>query len=347
MNLRPKRRRSTPKLLAAIVAAAVLVISACGGQSDQEVIAGNQADGLAGVDRPDPSELSAQELVIAAMNAEQTESSRVRTTTDAGGADGAAQEQYSEIDEHGNTRTITRIEVGLDDPEAQASVEILMVDDVVYGRVSMPEELYDDVPEELLDELGIEFPDGWLTMGRETMELLGFNCGPPVPASGPDSDECLPPNDLSGMADFVLEATIVGSETVRGVETIRVRSVLDFKSLMEEALGETVDGGLMALTLAMMPSEVPIELWVDDDLRTHRMRMELALNFEALSEALGEEIDEEPAVVVVMEIYDFGADITIEAPSPDEIVGEFGEWLEDLGFADFLEDPIGDPVSTT
>lgn len=347
MNLRPKRRRSARPLLAAIVAAAVLAISACGGSPDQEVIAGSQADGLADVDRPDPSELSARELVLAAMNAEHTESSRVRTTTDAGGADGSAQEQYSEIDEHGNTRTITHIGVGLDDPEAQASVEMLMVDDVVYARVSMPEELYDDVPEELLDELGIEFPDGWLTMGRETMELLGLNCGPPVPVSGPDSDECVPPNDLSEMTDFVLEATIVGRETVRGVETIRVQSALDFKSLMDETLGEAVDGGLMGLTLALMPSELPIELWVDDDLRTHRMSMDLTLNFEALSEALGEEIDETPTVVIVTDFYDFGADITIEAPSPDEIVGEFGEWLDDLGFADFLEDRMSDPISTT
>ncbi len=116
---------------------------------------------------------------------------------------------------------------------------------------------------------------------------------------------------------------------------------------MEEALGEAVDGGLMALTLVSMPSEVPFELWVDDDLRTHRMSMELTLNFEALSEALGEEIDETPTVVIVTDFYDFGADITIEAPPADEIVGEFAEWLDDLGFADFLEDRMSDPISTT
>lgn len=371
MNLRPKRRRSIPKLLsAAIIAASVLVVSACGGLPDRQVIAASQADDLVptvtterrdpptaertqppqaddlvptdttqpSAPRVDPSELSARELVIAAMSAQDSESSRVRTTTDSDGADGFAQEQHSEIDAHGNTRTITRIGAGLEDPEAQTSVEMLMVDGVVYGRFSVPEELH--------DESGIEFPDGWMTMGRETMELLGLNCGPPLPASAPGSDECVPPNDLSEMADFVLEAAIVGRETVRGVETIRVESALDFKSLMEAALSEAADGGLMGLMLALMPSEVPIELWVDDDLRAHRIRMDLTLNLAALGEEFGSETDETPTVVTVMDFYDFGADITIEVPPLDEIVGEFGEWLEDLGFPGLIDDPGAEPVST-
>ncbi len=264
------------------------------------------------------------------MSAQQTESSRVRVATEGDG--GFAQEQYSEIDEHGNTRTFIRHGLEPYDPETQSIVEVLMVDDVVYARLS--------TPAEVLDDSGIEFPDGWMTMGRETMELLGFNCGPAVPASGPDSEECVPPNDFAGMAEFVLEATIVGRETVRGVETIRVESVLDYKSLMELALGDAVDDGLMELVLASMPGELPIELWIDDDLRTHRMSMELTLSFEALNEELGSEIDEASTVVSVMDFYDFGADITIEAPPPDEIVGEFGEWLEDLGFPGLIDDPM-------
>jgi hypothetical protein len=335
MKMPPTLRQSIWPLSVALIAAAALAISACGGSPDQEVIAGNQAEDLAGANRPDPSELGARELVIAALNAESTESSRVRVSTD---TDGVVQEQESEIDEHGNTRTIMHLAAGLEDPEAQASVEMLMVDDAVYGRLS--------IPEELRSASSIEFPDGWMTVGRETMELFGISCGPPVPGAGLAGDECVPPNDLSEMADFVLEATIAGRETVRGVETIRVQSALDLKSLMELAFGDAVDGSLMELTIAMMPNELPIELWVDDDLRTHRLSMELTLNFEALSEELGSEIDEVPTVVAVMDFYDFGADITIEAPRPAEIVGEFGEWLEDLGFTGLLQAPVSDPITT-
>ena len=336
MNLRPKRRRSTPKLLAAIIAAAVVAISACGGQSDQEVIAGNQADGLAGVDRPDPSELSARELVIAAMNGQVGESSRGSATTRIGDVDGPTIEL--EIDERGNTRTTQFQQLASEDPDSLMSHEALLVDGVGYIRFSFPEDLF--------SESGIEIPDGWMTMGRETMELFGISCGPPVPGSGLDGEACAPPNDLSDMTDFVLEAIVIGQETVRGVETNRVQSALDFKSLMEAALDNGSDVGIMDLIVAMMPSEIPVELWIDDDLHIHRMSMDLTLNVEAFGEELGEEIDEVPTAVVVMDFYDFGADIIIEAPPPDEVVGEVGEWLEKLGILGLFGDPIADPIST-
>lgn len=338
MKNRFTQRRSRWWLSAAFVAAAALAIGACGGASDQQVIAGNQADGLANTERPDPSELSARELVIAAMNADFAESSRGSATTD-GGEAGSATTEY-EVDEHGNTRATTYQQLIPGDPDSLGMYELLLVDDALYMRIS--------VPDGLLDESGSEIPDGWLpdgwmTAGRETMELFGISCGPPLPGSALDSEACAPPNDLSGMADFVLEAAIVGNEPVRGVETIRVRTALDFKSLMEAALGNDTDGSFLDLVIAMMPSEVPIELWVDDDLRVHRVSMDVTPNLEALEEELGEEIDEVPGTIIVMDFYDFGADIVIEAPPPGEIVGEFGEWLEKLGFPAVLNE---DPIST-
>ncbi|MYA25807.1 MAG: hypothetical protein F4091_12515 [Acidimicrobiales bacterium] len=314
MNMRPMRRRTRWQPLAALIAAAVFAISACGGTSDQQVIAGSQADGLANTERLDPSELSARELVVAAMSAEVAESSVAVVSTDAG--DDVSNLMIYEIDEHGNMRMSMVQETGPDDSDALSSVEILMVDGVGYARMQ--------IPEELLAGSDIEIPTGWMTVGRETFELLGISCGPPLPGSGRDGDACVPPNDVSGMAEFVLDASIVGPETVRGVETIRVRSALDFRSLMEMALGDDSDGSFVDLMLAMMPDELPIELWVDDDLRIHRMSMDLTPDLEALGEELGQEIDEVPTVVVLMEFSDFGADITIEAPPPDEIVGEFG-----------------------
>ncbi len=237
-----------------------------------------------------------------------------------------------EIDAYGNTRTTTSQQLVPGDPDSLSSHEVLLVDGVAYIRFF--------IPEGQLGESGIEIPDGWMTMGRETMEMFGVICGPPVPASALDSEACVPPNDLSGMTDFVLEASIVGRESVRGVETIRVQSALDFKSLMEAALGDGSAEGFMDLVVAMMPSELPMELWVDDDLRVHRMSMDVTLNLAALGEELGEEIDEVPTLIVVMDFYDFGADITIDAPPADEIVGEVGEWLEKLGFLGLIENPI-------
>ncbi len=330
MKMRPTQRRSKQKLLTALLVAAALTLSACGASSDQQVIAGNQADDLAGVGRPVPSELTARELVLAAMSLQVSESSRASATTDMGDA-GSNTAEY-EIDAYGNTRTTTFQQLVPGDPGSLSSYEVLDVDGVGYIRLS--------IPDEQLGESEIEIPDGWMTMGRETMELFGVSCGPPVPGSALDSEACAPPNDLSGMTDFVLDAAIVGRESVRGVETIRVQSALDFKSLLEEALDDGSVEGFMDLVVAMMPSEVPFQLWVDDDLRVHRMSMDVTSNLEALAEELGEEIDEVPTVIVVMDFYDFGADITIEAPPADEIIGEFGEWLERLGFPGLVEDPI-------
>ena len=330
MRMRPIQRRSRWHLIAACAAAAALALSACGGASDQRVIAGSQADGLADTERVDPSELGPRELVLAALNAQLAESSRGSATTDMGDA-GSTTFEY-EIDEHGNTRITTYQQLVPGDPDSRSFNESLIVDGVGYIRFSLPDEQ--------LDGSGIEIPDGWMTMGRETMELFGVSCGPPVPGAGLDSDACVPPNDLSGMTEFVLEATIVGQEAVRGAETIRVQSTLDFKSLMEAALGGDSDASFMDLMIAIMPSEVPIELWVDDDLRVHRMSMDVTPDLEALGEQLGEEIEEAPTTVLVMDFYDFGADIVIEAPSPDEIVGELGEWLGELGFPGLVEDTI-------
>ena len=270
------------------------------------------------------------------MNAQVGESSRGSATTRIDDVDALTVEL--EIDELGNTRTTQFQQLEPEDPDSLSSYETLVVDGVGYIRFSFPEEL--------VGESGIEIPDGWMTMGRETMELFGIICGPPVPGSGLDSEACAPPNDLSDMADFVLEAAVVGQETVRGVETSRVQSALDFKSLLESVLDDSSDVGFMDLIVAMMPSELPVELWIDDDLRLHRMSMDLTLNVEALGEELGEEIGEAPTSVVVMDFYDFGADIIIEAPSPDEIVGEVGDWLQQLGILGLFGDPSVDPIST-
>ncbi|WP_423919096.1 hypothetical protein [Candidatus Poriferisodalis sp.] len=325
------------QLFAGFIVAAVIAASACGSSSDQEVIAGGVADELAGTGSLDTAKLDARELVLAAMNTPPTVAMRATVTSDMGPAGSTA--IHYEIDKNANMRMTMLQDAGLEDAEAQVGSEILIIDGVGYARFILPDEV--------LAESDIEIPVGWLTLGRETMELLGVSCGPPIPGSGLNSEACTPPNDVSEMSDYVLAATIVGSETVHGVETTRIQTALDFKSLLEAALDENSGDSLMALMLATFPDEIATELWIDADLRIHRMSLDMTLDVAAFGEELGTDIDadrdESQRIVSVMEFYDFGADITIEAPPPEEIVGEFGEWLEKLGFSTEISD---DPISS-
>lgn len=126
---------------------------------------------------------------------------------------------------------------------------------------------------------------------------------------------------LKGTADDVEE---VGTEEVRGEQTTRYRATVDLRKASEEA-GAVRDRRQFEAFLDQFPSEtVPVEVWLDDEGRTRRMRIE-----QPLPDTPGASIPEGAGVVVTMELYDFGVEEAIEVPP----AGEVTDLTDQLGAA--------------
>jgi hypothetical protein len=133
-----------------------------------------------------------------------------------------------------------------------------------------------------------------------------------------------PTNPTDFISEFDVEgATVeeIGSDTVRGVATTRYRITVDPSKLPESERAEVEQ-------LSPLPNgELPIDLWIGDDDLVYRMVIDLdgaAMDFENPEE----EFDR---MLMTWEIYDYGADLVIEAPPADEVTdaGELGD-LADL-----------------
>lgn len=113
------------------------------------------------------------------------------------------------------------------------------------------------------------------------------------------------------------EVTEVGTEDVRGVETVHVRTDLDLVAMLEdadpeeraeleEALGSIGSGADALRTL-------PAEAWIDGDgyVRKFAMTFDFA---EAGVPELGD-----MTMTMTIELYDFGEPVSISVPDPSEV----------------------------
>ena len=181
----------------------------------------------------------------------------------------------------------------------------------------------------------------------------------PVPGTDPMSDAmgsaggvmCVFPQmldapvgdcDLLGETGAFLEAAsepeIVGQQDVRGVEATRVRFQVSLLDLVGEALGmepddgETSEAGAFDDTASdpfaegldqifgFLDAGFEVEVWIDDESLIRRLAFDLASMFAGLA---GEDAGAEmPSSLVTLEFYDFDADISVDAPPPEAIVGE-------------------------
>ena len=116
---------------------------------------------------------------------------------------------------------------------------------------------------------------------------------------------------LKGTADSVEE---VGTEEVRGERTTHYRATVDLRRATEQA-GAVRDRRQFEAFLDQFPSEtIPVDVWLDDEGRTRRLRMD-----QPLPETPGLSTPPGASVVVTIELYDFGVDEPIEIPAPDEV----------------------------
>ncbi len=116
---------------------------------------------------------------------------------------------------------------------------------------------------------------------------------------------------LKGTADSVEE---IGSEDVRGEETTHYRATVDLRRSAEQA-GAVRDQRQFEAFLDQFPSEtIPVDVWLDDEGRTRRMRID-----QPLPQTPGVSVPPGAGVVITIELYDFGVEEAIEVPPADEV----------------------------
>jgi hypothetical protein len=114
----------------------------------------------------------------------------------------------------------------------------------------------------------------------------------------------------------VTDVEALGDEDVRGVPTTHYTGVVDLESLAKKdpALKGTIDQ-LVAQTGLR---SIPVEVWVDDENFVRRMKQ----SFEGATFGPGMQLD----MTMTTELYDFGSDVNVEVPPPDEVV-DFSELM--------------------
>ena len=148
-----------------------------------------------------------------------------------------------------------------------------------------------------------------LDLGRLGQDLSGTDIGQFAQIGSNDPSNTLAL--LEGTAEGVEE---LGSEEVRGEETARYRAKVDLRKAADRA-GAVRDRRQFEDFLDRFASEtIPVEVWIDGEGRTRRLRID-----QPVPQAPGRSIAPDAGVVSTIELYDFGVEEPIEAPSPGEV----------------------------
>lgn len=113
----------------------------------------------------------------------------------------------------------------------------------------------------------------------------------------------------------------VGEEDVRGTTTTHYRTRLDFRKLLDALpadrrppAGSDAEKNLASMT------DVPVDVWLDEDDRPRRQRMTFDLPGEGAAAG--------GSMTITVEAFDFGTPVVIELPPADQVVdgtGLFGQ----------------------
>jgi LppX_LprAFG lipoprotein len=127
-------------------------------------------------------------------------------------------------------------------------------------------------------------------------------------------------NDPRGTMDMlrgVAEVEEVGREEVRGTEPTHYTAVVDLNKALEDAPEESKQALQQQLKM-LGTSDLPIDVWIDDDglLRRQDMTMDLS----KAAAAGGAPAGQGPAEMFMrMELFDFGTEVDVAPPPADQV----------------------------
>ena len=292
------RRRRAFVLLAAVLA--LLALAACGGGDDQGAPEG--ATTAAGAD--------ASVLAAAAESAVDAGSSKVSVTitvTVPGQEAPATMRGEGEFDYEGRAGRLTfdagdllqasGLE-GADEP-----IEVILDGDVVYMKYPL---------------LTAFLPDAkpWLKLDVANV----------AEQQGIDLSQFQQLNQNPAETLDYLRATAnveeVGTETIDGVETTKYRGVVEFDKVADfvpEADRAELEEAIDQLKEQTGLSELPVEVWVDDDGLPRR------ISYAYDAEIQGQSFK----AALVMDFSDYGVEVSVEPPPADQ-VSDLGELLSSV-----------------
>ena len=211
----------------------------------------------------------------------------------------------------------------------------------LFGSISMEFRFVDgaayvQLPPELLSSMGLgtTVPDPWLTVDEASAAELGVGCPSPLSFLDPEGSmsACNPLSDTAMLLpEFVDDATIVGRETLRGFETTVIRLTLSLQDLVGVSLESVADSengrGDPEVLEEMFPSdtEIQADIWIDGDLRILRTVIDLGSLMPGFDGSDDEGFEDMPRLVSTTDYYDHGATIVVEAPLPEQVIGDLAD----------------------
>ena len=339
MNVKARKAR-----LATAVAALALVAAACGGTDDgdggdaatQATSAPTTTAAAPTTTAPPATTAAANELPTDAMGLliaaiENSAVPSVRGEMRLSMAEMASVEVQFATDGNQN-RSITMHFAEMTGPDGEGpGIEIRFVDGDQYVQFV--------VPEGMQGLVGDAMPEGWFTLDPETAARVGIVCPSPMPGGAPTGGVCQLPNDNTFMIEHVTGAEIVGQDDLDGLAVTHVRFTVDAAALVAQTVatlgGGEGAGGLLPFGDDFGPDEFVFDTWIDGDGLIRRLSLDLGAAMEELrGDADGTESDDFADafaslfdITNVIDYYDYGADIIIEAPPASEIIGDFGEMM--------------------
>lgn len=160
---------------------------------------------------------------------------------------------------------------------------------------------------------------GWLSMTPEDLGLAGDALGT---GFGPSNNPAQMMEALRGVSDDIEE---LGTEEVRGEPTTHYRAVVDLERALEQ-VREALKPQLEA-QLGAMGGTLPMEVWLGEDGLVRRISLDMV---ELLAEASAESGQKMEGGSMVMELFDYGADVEVDIPAPEDttpfldVMGELG-----------------------
>jgi LppX_LprAFG lipoprotein len=264
---------------------AMIALAACGGGSSQQA-----ATETASV--PD-----AQQAVLeAGVNTQAAESARISFTGTMSGA--AASGTIEGEGAFAGRQGRMTIDIDLDGAGGAFSGRMEAIFDGLVFYLKFPPQISSQLPggkawvkfdlEALGSQQGIDF--------EQLMQLSGTD----------------PSRSLALLRAASPDFAAVGDEEVRGVETTHYRGTVDLEKFAEEAPADARESYRRILELTGQKT-VPLEVWIDGEGLTRRMRYE-------------QKMPDGSSMTLTQELYDFGVEVDVEAPPASDVL-DLGELI--------------------
>jgi hypothetical protein len=268
---------------------------------------------------------------------------------DGGGTGAAPEERLANAQQATRDAESARVEmtISFEGAEGDAMAGQQMTGEGVISFAGERGQLSLTMPElaaEGIDAIETRFVDGLvytqLPMGPGGDEVLWVRIDPEEQGAAGDATTTDPSANL-GMLQGVEDVEEVGEEEIRGEPTTHYALTIDLEAARDQVDDEQQRAAIERAMRDLDSATMPMEVWLDGDDRVRRQRQEVDLA--DVQAAQPGQAPMSGTVVTVVEFYDFGVDVDVEAPPEDEVVG-MDELMQQPGMEPGMEpDPGAEP----